>query len=140
MVISLDVAHAVAVDQPVEGLREIVPRARGAEVEEVASVLDNARSGPVHERVLGEGPCERGPHADHLGLDPEAGREAAAADVLQDAGQPPVAEARGRRAPLADAVPPVAPVVVPAGVDAEVLRSGLGRRVDEQQEPVRLVC
>lgn len=50
---------------------------------------------------------------------------------------PPVAEARGRRAPLADAVPPVAPVVVPAGVDAEVLRSGLGRRVDERQEPVR---
>ena len=80
VVVPLDVAHAVAVDQPVEGLREIVPRARGAEVEEVASVLNNARFGPVHERVLGEGPCERGPHADHLGLDPEAGREAAAAD------------------------------------------------------------
>ncbi len=43
-------------------------------------------------------------------------------------------EAGGRRLPGPDGAPPVAVIVVPAGVDDEVLRAGLGGGVDQGQQ------
>ncbi len=48
--------------------------------------------------------------------------------------QAAVREAGGRGLPVPHARPPVSAVVVPAGVDAEVLRPGLGGRVDQGKQ------
>jgi hypothetical protein len=102
-------------------------------VEMVTVVFDNALSVPLEECFLREGARNRAAHPYHLGLEPEAGLHADIANVLDHALEAAIGEPDGGGRPLADARPPIAAIVVPAGVDAEVLGAGGGSSVDEGQ-------
>ena len=110
-----------------------------AQVEVIAPGLDHPASTPAEEGVVGQPLSHGAAYADHFGLEPEAGYEPALPDPIEhlsDAVRKPDA----RRLPFPHVVPPAGePLhrgVVPAGVDTERLRTGIGGRVDERQQPL----
>ena len=134
VVVELEEPGTVAVDQAVHDLVEVAAGGRVPQIEEVPLLLDDPASVPLQERRVRQPLGRRGPHPDHLGLDPQTRQHAAVADVVEDPLQTPVGEAGRRWLPVPHTRPPVTAVVVPAGVDAEVLGTGLGGGVDQRQQ------
>src|SRR5690606_17910748 len=123
VVVPLEVSRAVLLDEPGEHGIEVVASGGAAEVEEVAVVLDDANAATAHERLLRQFGGLRGTDADHLGLHPETRCHPALPDAVENRPEPARLETRRRRPPRADARPPIGPVVVPAGIDAERVRA-----------------
>ena len=135
VVVELEVLHAQVQHQGVDHAVQVGAGLGAAQVQVEAAVLHDPVPLALEERRFGQLLRHRAAHADDLGLEPQAGRHARRADVVQHRGQAAVGESHSGRLPLADAVPPVGErVVVPARVDAEVLGARRGGRVDQRQQ------
>ena len=105
-----------------------------AEVEQVPARIAYAHTVALEERVIGQTLGERRFHANHLRLEPQSQAHAMRADGVGQALEPGFAETVRGGLPFADHVPPAAVrAVVPAGVDAEDVRTDACRAFDERQ-------
>ena len=123
-----------SLDEPVDDRVEVRTGGGVAEVEVVAVVLDDALAVALQEGLVGAARRAIGLRTPITsGSSQSPGVMPARADAVDDLAEA-AREPGRRRLPLADAVPPVSAVVVPAGVDAEDLRARVGGRVDQRQQ------
>ena len=109
----------------------------GTEIKQISTRITHTHAMALEERRIRKRACQRRFHADHFRLEPQAQAHAVRTDVFGKTAQTGVAETVGRSLPFADHVPPTAVrAVVPAGVDAENIRTNACCALDQRQLPL----